>query len=579
MHSGLNLESKVAVHWGLRIPMRDGVHLNAMLYTPRDQLAPAPVVLTVTPYICQYFRDNGVYFAAHQYPFVAVDVRGRGDSEGEFIPFANEAHDVADIVEWLVKQPYCSGQVAMIGGSYGGYAQWAAVQNLPPGLATLVPTAAPYIGLDFPIRRNMAAPYWMQWLTLVRGKALQDKFFYDNERYWSCKFREWFESGRPFNNLDDVLGSPSAVFKEWCAHPNPDEYWDQYNPKAEDYARLSIPVLTITGQYDGDQAGALAHYREHVLRNKSAQHFLVIGPWDHAGTRDPKATFAGVDFGSESVIDIKQLHLDWYAWTMRNGPKPTFLKKKVAYFVAGARYWRYADTLDAITFRHETLYLQSDGNANNLTSIGALKAKEAPQCRCDHYLHDPLDTTVAAIEDSSVAPLSMRPAFPTDDLTDQKTFLAGEGKQLVYHSEQFVTDLHVSGFFRMCAWIGIDQPDTDLRADIYEVDPSGGSVLLSTDSLRARYRENPRAAALVQSSDPQRYIFKQFNFVSRLIRQGSRLRLVIGPVHSIHAEKNYNSGLTVAYESAQDARTVNVRLFHGGSYPSVLEVPIGFPED
>src|SRR5215813_6950921 len=111
--------------WGITIPMRDGIHLAATLYTPRGQKEPAPCVFTLTPYIAQTYHERGMYFAAHGYVFAAVDVRGRGNSEGEFTPLLQEARDGHDVVEWLAQQGYCNGKVTMWGGSYAGYDQWA----------------------------------------------------------------------------------------------------------------------------------------------------------------------------------------------------------------------------------------------------------------------------------------------------------------------------------------------------------------------------------------------------------------------------------------------------------------------
>ena len=76
------------------------------------------------------------------------------------------------------------------------------------------------------------------------------------------------------------------------------------------------------------------------------RHYLVIGPWDHAGTRTPQAQVGGLKFGTASLVDLPKLHLDWYAWTMQGGAKPEFLQKRVAYYVMGADQWRYADTLE-----------------------------------------------------------------------------------------------------------------------------------------------------------------------------------------------------------------------------------------
>src|ERR1041384_4180825 len=95
---------KIQLTWGVKIPLRDGVKLDATLYRPKDQKKAAPCVFTLTPYIGQNYSDRGIYFAAHGYPFLTVDVRGRGNSEGEFHPMFQEAHDGHDVVEWLAKQ-------------------------------------------------------------------------------------------------------------------------------------------------------------------------------------------------------------------------------------------------------------------------------------------------------------------------------------------------------------------------------------------------------------------------------------------------------------------------------------------
>jgi hypothetical protein len=85
------------------------------------------------------------------------------------------------------------------------------------------------------------------------------------------------------------------------------------------------------------------------LHRQRARHFLVIGPWDHPGTRTPKQEFMGMTFGAASLVDLPKLHLDWYRFTMEGGSKPEFLQKQVAYYVSGAEHWRYADALEAIT--------------------------------------------------------------------------------------------------------------------------------------------------------------------------------------------------------------------------------------
>jgi putative CocE/NonD family hydrolase len=561
----------VHMRWGVKIPLRDGIQLNATLYLPPNQSKPGPAIFTLTPYIGQTYHDTGLYFGSHGYPFLTVDVRGRGNSEGEFIPNINEARDGYDVVEWLAKQSYCNGQVAMWGGSYAGLNQWTTAKEFPPHLATIVPVASPYISVDFPIRGNIASPYLMQWLTLVSGRASQDKIFWGNGGFWGTQFRHWFESGAPFKDLDSQLGNPSPIFQEWIAHPHQDAYWDRYNPTSEQYARLALAILTITGSYDGDQPGALTHYREH-LRNAPeairARHYLVIGPWDHAGTRSPQAEFSGIKVGPASLVDLGQLHLQWYAWTMQGGQKPEFLRKSVAYYVMGAEKWRYADTLDGITARSEALYLHSAGNPTDVFRSGSLLAERPLNSAPDHYVYDPHDISHAALE-STVDP---------DNVADQRLVYSRVGQQLIYHSAPLETDTEISGFFKLSVWLSIDQPDTDFSVSVYAIDLDGSSILLSSDWTRARYRETLRKERLIDSREPLRYDFERFMFVSRRVQRGNRLRLVIGPLNSIYAQKNYNSGGVVSEESIKDARAVTVTLFHDAEHPSALSVPIGHLE-
>ncbi|NJO12221.1 MAG: hypothetical protein HC872_00710, partial [Gammaproteobacteria bacterium] len=175
---------------------------------------------------------------------------------------------------------------------------------------------------------------------------------------------------------------------------------------------------------------------------------------DHAGTRTPRAEFGGLKVGEASLLDLNQLHLDWYAWTMQGGAKPKFLEKAVAYYVPGAERWRYVDSLEGVTAAHEPWYLDSKGNATSVFAAGALAPGVVGKGAADSYLYDPRDTSGAALEIRA----------DVDSLTDQSLVLAADGKQLVYHSPPFASATEISGFFRLSAWIAIDQPDTDFGA-------------------------------------------------------------------------------------------------------------------
>src|SRR5262245_851867 len=148
-------KASIDLIWGVKIPARDGIKLNATVFKPKDQTEPLPVIFTFTPYISDTYEDRAVYFARNGYVYALVDVRGRGNSEGRFEPFVNEGRDGYDVVEWLAKQPWSNGKVTMWGGSYAGFDQWTTLKEAPPHLVTIVPAAAAYAGADFPFFKNI----------------------------------------------------------------------------------------------------------------------------------------------------------------------------------------------------------------------------------------------------------------------------------------------------------------------------------------------------------------------------------------------------------------------------------------
>ena len=557
--------SNVDMQWGVKIPMRDGVTLDATVYQPRERKEPLPVIFTLTPYIGDTYLDRAFYFAGQGYVFALVDVRGRGNSGGVYEPFANDARDGHDVVEWLAKQPWSNGKVAMWGGSYAGFDQWTTAKELPPHLATIVPAAAAHPGTDFPFQFNIFTPYDMQWLTFTSGVTRNGSLF-GASGFWGSKARQYYDSHAAYSGYDRLVGNPSAVFQKWLQHPTDDDYYGAMVPTPEQYAKLQIPILTITAAYDDDQPGALTYYKRHMQSGNpeaKSKHYLIIGPWDHAGTRTPNREVGGLTFGKASLVDLNDLHREWYDWTMKSGARPAFLKKRVAYYVVGADEWKYADSLETVANQRRTLYLGSDGAAGDVFHSGRL-AEKAGGAASDQWTYDPLDTRPGAIEPDA------DPAY----LLSQRAVMNPFGNGAIYHSEPFAEATEVSGSPSLAVWLSMDVPDTDLEASVYEILPDGSSVLLTSATMRARYRESRRKEKLVTPGKAEKYVFDNFLFFSRRVAKGSRLRLLVHCINSIATEKNYNSGGVVADETAKDARTAHVTLWHDAGHPSVLELPI-----
>jgi len=126
----------------VQVPMRDGVQLASDVYRPAVD-GRYPTIVNRLPYDKELpivnFSFDVLRAARAGYAVVVQDTRGRFQSEGSFVPFAHEAADGADTVEWAAAQPWSTGEVGMVGGSYFGATQWLAATQAPPALRAIAP--------------------------------------------------------------------------------------------------------------------------------------------------------------------------------------------------------------------------------------------------------------------------------------------------------------------------------------------------------------------------------------------------------------------------------------------------------
>ncbi len=548
-----------------RIPMPDGIELSARIWRPANQREPLPAIFVLTPYVNDEQQKRAWKFVAAGYVYVSVDRRGRGGSDGEFNPLFGNGPDGAAVVAWIRRQPWSDGRVVMRGGSYRGMTQWQTLAENPPGLAAVVPTAAVYPGHDYPQAKGVFISYMAQWLAFTQGHVSNRELFGD-DGYWHRKFLRLYQDLAPFAELAKRSGIDTRIFDRWLEHPAYDAFWQGHNPTPEDYRAMDLPILSITGYFDGDQPGALRYYREHLQHASAAargKHYLLLGPWDHAGTRYPKQELGGFEFPEHAVLDLDQLHVDWYDSLLRGKSRPPAIKDQVTYYVMGADEWRGAPSLEALAKGTLRFYLASDGGrAGDPFHSGYLEGAPRERQSPDAFRYDPQDRATAEgyldeVEDYN---LDSRDAFRKG--------------RLVYHSAPLAEPATLAGNMKLTLYVALDVPDTDLAAGVWAIEPTGRSLLLGWDMVRARYREGPSEARPVPAGAVLPYIFDSFWFTVRRLPAGTRLRLMVGPVDSPDFQRNFNSGGKIGHETAADIRAANVQLFHDTAHPSVLEVPV-----
>jgi predicted acyl esterase len=247
-----------------RIPMRDGVALNTVIYAPKAGPDSLPFILIRTPYgvsdgdarlgaVAELVREG--------YIFVLQDIRGRYRSAGTFVmnrpPCAtrgpgciDEATDTWDTIDWLLANvPGHNGRVGQLGISYPGYLTNATAFEPHPALKALSPQATmgdTWMGDDFfhqgAFRLSYGLEYasWMEASSDGSGGPAPDRY----DTY------DWYRRFPTLAALAAAVGADAwPTWRRFVAHPAYDTAWS-VRSMARRLPTPTVPTLTVGGWWD-----------------------------------------------------------------------------------------------------------------------------------------------------------------------------------------------------------------------------------------------------------------------------------------------------------------------------------------
>ena len=259
--------------------MADGVRLCSRIWTPAGE-GPWPVLLMRQPYgraiasTVTYAHPH--WYAGHGFAVVVQDVRGRGESEGRFSGFAQEAADGSSTLAWLRRQDWCNGRIGTYGFSYQGLTQLllADGDQLPDALAPAM------CGLDE--RLHWACSGGAHWWALGLGWGLQLAAQGCRRRGdatgWR-RIRRSLEDGSFLQDGPALLEQldPEGMARRWfTSDPAEPQAWRCHEPPEALWRR---PMLLIGGWHDPHLAGVLELWRRARAAGGSPE--LRIGAWSH----------------------------------------------------------------------------------------------------------------------------------------------------------------------------------------------------------------------------------------------------------------------------------------------------------
>jgi putative CocE/NonD family hydrolase len=532
--------------YDVRVPVRDGVHLAADVWRP-DGDTPVPVVLTRTPYNKNNERAArfGALFVARGYAFVMMDVRGRGDSDGTFAPYVHDAQDGVDVIAWLAEQAWCDGQVATLGGSYGGLIQWLTALHRPPALKAMIAMVSPSDPfVEFPTGTSI--PMMVSWHRLTAGRVLQHVGDVD----WDAVYRHL-----PLLTMDEAAGFVSQHWRDQQCHPTLDEFWE---PKRYQHRlhQLDVPTLHVSGWYDDEQVGTPVNFAAMVAGGAPGQH-LLMGPWGHQV--NTTRTLGEVDFGPTALIDLEGYWLRWLDAQLKDGP---WDDEPVRYFVMGVNEWRDSPVWPPQGMTPTPLYLRSGGAANSRLGDGRLSWDAPPQDEPDDAYDSSPERPVPFLTPSTSSQIGGPDDYSAVEL---------RGDVLVYTSEPLTEPLQLVGPVRLVLHATSSAPDTDFTGKLVDVHPTGFAQRLCDGMVRARYREGFDAARLLEPGEIVEYDIDLWH-TSHVFLPGHRLRVEVASSAFPKYDRNLNTGepLTTSTRMQTAAQVVH----HDAARPSHLVVPV-----
>lgn len=537
------------------VKMRDGVSLATEVWLPSDlpQGSRVPAILVRTPYGRFRFGEVELRFVQRGYALVSQDTRGREDSEGEWIPMVHEIDDGDDTLNWIAEQPWSDGKVGMIGGSYGGFVQWAAAASGNPHLKaiiSLVTAGSPFV--DIPRKGGTFVSGMLAWaFAMAEKRANFEAMIRD----------DWDEilSIRPIRDIPKkALGKDVHFWNEWMSHPDYDEFW-----KKSDWTlygdKIDVPALIISGWYDDDGMGTTEAWEMNEKNNRDNQR-LILGPWYHQAnsTRD----IHNVPFGNNAIrYDLDLLYLRWFDRFLKDIDNGVELEPRVEYYMVGENLWKESRKWPPEDVQYANVYLHSQGNARTSSGDGKLKLDVPGEQPNDSYIFDPKDPAPYLIEVSEnecSVPENYRDVELRDDM-------------LVYTSEPLEEDIAIAGDVYAVLYAASSARDTDWVVRLTDVDEAGNSIRLSDGILRARYRNSFEKPELLEPGKVEKYEIRMTK-IANVFKKGHRIRVQVTSGAKNLAFPNHNTGNDPAADT--DVVVANQSVYHDNVYPSHVKLPI-----
>jgi putative CocE/NonD family hydrolase len=573
------------------IPMRDGVKLFTVIYTPKDQKEKLPFLMLRTPYGVKHYpspeRQGYIKDMAEEgYIFVFQDIRGRYLSEGTFKmqrfsrdkkdPKAiDESSDTYDTIDWLLKNiPQNNGKAGMYGISYDGWTTIIAATDPHPAMVAVSEQATPsdmFINDDFHHNGAFRLSYGFEYSVLTEAAKTDSLYnFGEYDTY------DWYLKLGPLSNINKKYAHGTLpTWNNFIKHPNYDEFWRK---QALAY-RLDTPRVAtqhVSGWWDQeDMVGPQDAYKVLEKHDNNHKNFIVMGPWNHGGWAGGTGKSLGnikFDEQETGVYFRKEIQAKWFAWYLKGKGDGKFAE--AISFQTGSNQWKSYSAWPPKEATNKKIYLHANGKLS-------FDAPAATETKFDSYVSDP----------AKPVPYRARPIEETYGpgsrwypwLTEDQRFVENRPDVLSWQTDTLTEDIIVTGNPLAKIFAATTGTDADWVVKLIDVYPqeykkelkmSGYELMIADDVFRGRFRKSFEKPEPMTPNKEELYTI-DLHGVDHVFKKGHRIMVQVQstwfPIIDHNPQKyvpNIYKATTADYQKATEM------IYHTAGAASCISLPV-----
>jgi len=560
------------IEHNVEIPMRDGTILRAEVYRPQAEGRYPALVERVAYPLESRCKGNGEFFASRGYVMVGQNVRGALASDGDFRLLRDDAwganRDGYDTIEWVAAQPWCSGKVGMLDGTFSGFTQYMILPTRPPHLTAIFVREG---GSD--ACRDWSYRGGAHRLSLHRGWAMKNTARFlghesappgaeaARQRLEAAleEMESWYRH-LPLKSCPPLEGLAGWYFDD-LDHPADGPYWWPVN-LSHLFNEVDTPTVHLGGWFDVFLGGTLRSFQGIQKHGRTAacrrSQRLIVGPWIHGPGNVGRRETGELDFGADAWFDLHGYRLRWYDHWLKGIENGIMGESPVRVFLMGANRWLEMETWPPPDANYRQMYFREGGGRTGASLNGGGLSFQPPEAaeRPDSFLYDPDDPIPSLIAYPELGPRDHRPL---------------ESRMLTYTSEMLQEDLVVVGPIKAVLHGLSSAPDTDWVVRLCDVWPDERSMSVCDGILRARYRNSLERAELMTPGQVYRFEVDMLA-TAQVFKAGHRVRVEVTSSDFPRYDRNLNTGGPFG-EEVRGQAAVNT-IFHDGMRTSYILLPV-----